>query len=276
MTVSNSKDTLWITKIPFIFEVLLCVSFLILNRASYYWMRYVNYTYGVYIFSIIIHVWAFYVLISISLKIQKKTLADVVVFKKVNFKLCLAGIVCIFGFIIFSPYVQIMLYTLKYNYFNTFASYAYYDPNRHDNLDLFLLIIDYALIPAVCEEIMCKGILFSSLKKKYSKMTGVIVTSILFAGLHLNSLMFIDHFVFSLFTFWVFFKTGNMFFPIIIHFINNLYATVTLTWDHLLDIGFLFVSVILFLLGVYFLHKVSGKEVKAEQGLKVKPHSTVH
>ena len=253
----NKDSKMKITKIPFLFEFLLCVGFLVIVRASYYWMRFVDYTYGVYIFGIIIHAFVFYVIITIGLKIQKRTLASVIIFKKVNFKIWLAMFVCSIGFVLYMFYLHDLFASFRWGWNTDFDSI--YDRYNLDKFDLFLSIIDSALIPAVCEEIMHKGLLYSSLRKRYSKIVAVIISSILFAALHLTELYFIPKLIFSLFTFWVYFKTGSLIFPIMIHFINNFFVDI-ITWRILGDIGVFYASVILFLLGVYFLHKVSAKE----------------
>lgn len=82
-------------------------------------------------------------------------------------------------------------------------------------------LIVVALIPAVCEELLFRGYLFSSFKGKKSKVAAVIVTSILFSAIHLDLYKTLPILIMALAFGYITAKTDSVLIPMIFHFINN-------------------------------------------------------
>lgn len=82
-------------------------------------------------------------------------------------------------------------------------------------------LIVVALIPAVCEELLFRGYLFSSFKGKKSKVAAVIVTSILFSAIHLDLYKALPILIMALAFGYITAKTDSVLIPMIFHFINN-------------------------------------------------------
>lgn len=91
-----------------------------------------------------------------------------------------------------------------------------------DNLYLSLLVT--ALLPAVFEELLFRGVIFNSFHKKYNVITAVIVSALIFGIYHMNWIQGIFAFLLGLMLAYVYFKTNSLFVPIILHFINNAIA----------------------------------------------------
>jgi len=123
--------------------------------------------------------------------------------------------------------------------------------------EISLQIQSLALIPAVFEEILMKGLIFTRLKKRYPPVAAVIITSLLFAVAHLAPIRIIPLFIFSCFTFWVYLRTGSLLFPIIIHFLNNFFTIVLIT-EPFADLAVFYSSLILFVIGFFILKAASS------------------
>ena len=83
----------------------------------------------------------------------------------------------------------------------------------------FLTIV---IAAPVFEELIFRGIMLEGLLAKYSPVKSIVVTSILFGIVHLNPWQFVSAFALGLFAGWIFYKTKNLSFCIIIHATNNL------------------------------------------------------
>ncbi len=78
----------------------------------------------------------------------------------------------------------------------------------------------------VLEEFIFRGIILDGLLKKYSPYRAILVSSLLFAIVHLNPWQFITAFIMGAFIGWVYYRTGSLSMAIIIHAANNLFVTI--------------------------------------------------
>ena len=88
--------------------------------------------------------------------------------------------------------------------------------------NLWLSIITIALLPAVFEELLFRGVIFTSFNKKYGAYVAIIISALLFGIYHMNWVQGIYAFVFGLTLAYIYFKSNSLFVPIILHFMNNL------------------------------------------------------
>lgn len=86
------------------------------------------------------------------------------------------------------------------------------------------LTIAVALFPAICEEFMFRGFVFSGFKSKFSPMIAIIITSLLFGAFHMNLIRLITTAMLGISINYALFKTKNMVIPCYIHFVNNLFS----------------------------------------------------
>lgn len=82
----------------------------------------------------------------------------------------------------------------------------------------FLVI---AVTPAVCEEMLFRGMIFHSMKAKYRISTAIIAVAALFGVYHMSLVKFIPTGFLGLVLCYVVYKTGSIYPAMMIHFINN-------------------------------------------------------
>jgi len=235
----------------------LCILLLLLFKFKYY-MYYVY----VYVFhipyeslfydivDIVLHAAVFIVVIGVGLKDQQKSLASVCFFKKVNGNVWVAAVLCSIGYVLFDFYFTTLFYSFKYGW----------DTDFGESEGNFLYnLIDTAIIPAVAEELLFKGVIFTILKKHFSVVSAVIITSLMFAACHLRFLGFIPLFLFSCYTFWLYLRSGSLILPMLHHFTNNLFTFVLIS-DPFASLGTFYAALALFGVGSYMLYNVSKTE----------------
>jgi uncharacterized protein len=82
-----------------------------------------------------------------------------------------------------------------------------------------------ALLPAFCEEILFRGVLANLLRKWTGNIHwAVIISALVFAGIHLQFYGFLPRFLLGLMFGYLFFQTGSLWIPIVAHFTNNFLA----------------------------------------------------
>ncbi|MCL2228352.1 MAG: CPBP family intramembrane metalloprotease [Firmicutes bacterium] len=98
-----------------------------------------------------------------------------------------------------------------------------------DNFGMFMFaVFALAVLPAVIEELLFRGIVYKSLlgegKQKKHIYTAIIISSLLFAGFHLSPEQLVYQFILGVIYAIVFYKTGNLLYPMLLHFINNFFV----------------------------------------------------
>jgi uncharacterized protein len=134
-------------------------------------------------------------------------------------------------------------------------------------LNLFIL----AVLPALCEEFLFRGILQQLLGDLFrSKHAAVWVTAVIFSAVHLQFYGFIPRLLLGLLFGYLFVWSGNLWFPVLAHFINN---ALPVTYSYISELNaatgglekgkeslsFPFPAVILSVLVLVFFYKESMK-----------------
>lgn len=78
-----------------------------------------------------------------------------------------------------------------------------------------------ALAPAVCEEMLFRGVIMHSLKAKYRVSSAIAITAALFGMYHMSLVKFIPTGLLGLLLCLVVWKTGSIYPAMLMHFINN-------------------------------------------------------
>lgn len=97
-------------------------------------------------------------------------------------------------------------------------------------------VIVLAVVPAVCEELMFRGFLLSSLKST-GKPAAVIITGLLFGIFHIDILRLLPAAIMGAAFAYIAFETESVILPMVFHFINNLAAVGSLYSDATTDTG---------------------------------------
>jgi len=96
-----------------------------------------------------------------------------------------------------------------------------YDLNNTKNY--LISLISLAIIPAVCEELLFRGVIVNALKCK-GNIFAIILSSIMFSIFHFSPSQLIYPVCFGLILSIVYLRTNNIIFPILLHFINNAFS----------------------------------------------------
>lgn len=81
-------------------------------------------------------------------------------------------------------------------------------------------IVLLALLPAIVEELVFRGVIYNGLKQ-YGKVTAIVLSSILFALIHGNIDQTVYPILFGLVLAYIVYKTDNIVYSMIAHFVNN-------------------------------------------------------
>ena len=91
---------------------------------------------------------------------------------------------------------------------------------------LWLNLLTFVLLAPVLEELIFRGIILDGLLRRTAPWKAILLSSFLFALVHLNPWQFISAMVIGLFAGWVYFRTRNLLYPMLIHTTNNALPTV--------------------------------------------------
>jgi len=102
---------------------------------------------------------------------------------------------------------------------NLITQYLMLFPN--EDRGWFITIIGVALLPAVGEELMFRGVFMKLFSKQSNHHNGIALSAFLFAIIHFNLTNFFYYFILGVILGYAYYWGKNILFPIIIHFINN-------------------------------------------------------
>lgn len=94
--------------------------------------------------------------------------------------------------------------------------------------ELFWVIFIVALIPAISEEILFRGLVQRSMEKSLSPMRGVVITGLIFGIYHLNPFSFIPLVAIGIYLGYITMRSGSIWVSIGAHFTNNLLACISM------------------------------------------------
>jgi membrane protease YdiL (CAAX protease family) len=97
-----------------------------------------------------------------------------------------------------------------------------------DNLPMLLLnIFVVALVPAIAEELLFRGVLFQYTRIVFGNVwVAIVVSSILFSGFHGQFYGFLPRFALGIGLAYLFYVSGSIWVPIVAHFVNNAMAVI--------------------------------------------------
>lgn len=96
-----------------------------------------------------------------------------------------------------------------------------------ENLLLNLLIV--AILPAICEEFLFRGVLYASISSKCSPKVAILLSGILFGIMHLDPTRMILTSILGIVFAYTLYYSKSIFIPILLHLINNGVAVI---WQH--------------------------------------------
>ena len=81
-------------------------------------------------------------------------------------------------------------------------------------------VIVSCITPAICEELLFRGVILSGFKE-YGAKIAIIISAIIFTFMHGNAEQTVHQFIIGVIVGYIFYKTGNLWLGVIIHFFNN-------------------------------------------------------
>lgn len=89
-----------------------------------------------------------------------------------------------------------------------------------------LILLSFAILPAIFEEIQFRG-LYAGCYKRSGYFKAALVTSLMFSLIHMNLVQFGYTFILGIVFYYIRVATGSLFIPMILHFLVNGFAVVT-------------------------------------------------
>ena len=86
---------------------------------------------------------------------------------------------------------------------------------------MFVICIEAVILAPIAEELIFRGVLFSTLRNNLSFALSALISAVLFSLLHGNYLSFLPIAVLAFVFSWIYEKTNNLAYPIILHSIYN-------------------------------------------------------
>jgi uncharacterized protein len=93
--------------------------------------------------------------------------------------------------------------------------------------ELSFVIVVIALVPAICEELLFRGLLQHSFVKGMGAKSGIILTGFLFAIFHFNPFAFIALLVLGIYFSFLAYRTNSIYSSMTAHFTNNFFASIS-------------------------------------------------
>ena len=84
-----------------------------------------------------------------------------------------------------------------------------------------LLLIAVAVVPAICEEILCRGPVLAGLRRSVGPTAAVVLSGLLFAALHQSPYRFIPQAALGMVLALLTLRTGTVVPAIIVHALHN-------------------------------------------------------
>lgn len=87
--------------------------------------------------------------------------------------------------------------------------------------ELFFSVLFVALLPAVCEELVFRGMIYNALRRKFGVALSVILSAIMFALIHFSIFQTIHQLILGVVLALIVYVTGSIVYAMIFHFLNN-------------------------------------------------------
>ncbi len=89
------------------------------------------------------------------------------------------------------------------------------------NKGFWVTLLVVAFVPAVCEEMMFRGFVFSAMKRRYKPLIAILIVAITFGVYHMSIVRFFTTALLGAAICYTAYKSGSIFPGIIMHFTNN-------------------------------------------------------
>lgn len=91
----------------------------------------------------------------------------------------------------------------------------------NDSLSLPIAFVILVILAPIIEELLFRGLIYTKLRANYGASSTIIVSSIIFAGFHLELQIFLPLFILGCIIGYIYEKSDSLWVPILFHLINN-------------------------------------------------------
>jgi sodium transport system permease protein len=140
-----------------------------------------------------------------------------------------------------------------------------------------LLVV--AILPGVCEELLCRGFILHSLKTRFGKSGTILMTALIFSLLHMDTYRLLPTAALGLMLGWLVMETGSILPAILGHALNNGLSFLVFKFQHqfnqiswlredttqLLPWYAVVTGILLILLGVVWIKKSGGSHASSDE-----------
>lgn len=186
------------------------------------------------------------------------------------------GIISLFGIQYFIGAVDDFLELIGFN----LQEGTSINPTNFGSFTLAVFVL--ALLPAIAEELIFRGIIFNGLRTKFNETGAILISAIMFSLMHSSFQQFVYPFILGSIMAWLVIRTGSIFSSMLVHFINNFLVVMfayiqNVTgwsmdlprewWFYLLAFALLFVTAsILILIDKYYFKHKSKEQSEIQKG----------
>ena len=96
---------------------------------------------------------------------------------------------------------------------------------------LILNIIMLAVVPAICEELIYRGVIFNGLRK-FGSLGAIVISALIFALAHGSAMQFFYQFILGVVLAIAVLKSGSIITSMVIHFLNN---TIVVVYNYIFN-----------------------------------------
>ncbi len=131
----------------------------------------------------------------------------------------------------------------------------------------------FAISPAICEEVLFRGVLLSAFKKKFSAAISIVLVGFLFGLFHIHLFRIIPTAIIGIYLSFIVYHTGSIYLSIIAHALNNGVALLIISYptvrqalsgiisENNLPLPVLLGSILMLAVGLYIVWKSKKDEV---------------
>ncbi len=159
----------------------------------------------------------------------RKTKVNVFKASEINFKfewlkLLTIVVMAVTSVFLISPIISLLNYGF---------SLINYDPSNElpyvmDNAwRLIAGIITMAVLPAICEELLFRGLIFKGLQEKFNPHIAIVISAAMFTLLHGSLQQTVYQFILGMMLGYAMYYGKSIIYPMLLHFVNNLVVVIS-------------------------------------------------
>ncbi len=112
--------------------------------------------------------------------------------------------------------------------------------NLIQNTPLWATILSVSIFAPFFEELLCRGLVLRGLAQRMSPTNAIIISSIFFAVIHGNPWQAIPAFLLGLLFGYVYYKTGSLKLPMLMHAVNNTFSVIISNTEKFKDLDYIY------------------------------------